>query len=446
MPDPTTPTVTPDKPVEIPPKATDKGFDFNAEIDKIATDPTAPKPPAQKPADRKPAAPKPPAPKPDDKKPVEKKPADKKATKPVEPPPEDDDYTVPDDEPTDDKPAEKPGEDDGAGEGDGEGNGSKPPEDKIETAPQLRQAYDKTKKRVAELEGELKKLRETPQNDEEREKLTKLLEAREKRLAELEEEMKFTAYEKSNEYKMKFDKPVVDAYMAGQAQAKTLKVTDPETGDERSGKPEDFVALMQTADDNEAAELAEKLFGNKAPMVLFHRMRVMELNANRLKALEEFKGTAKEREEKLQAEMAQKQEAQVKQQKALAELFHSSRDSAIEKYPELFKGIEGDEKVNELLTKGFNKVDLVFGKKGEKELTPEEKVKLHAMVRNKAGGFDALHLRFKRAQKRIAELEAKVQEFTGSQPNGGLERRGEKGKTFTASVEEEIDRLAAQNR
>ena len=323
----------------------------------------------------------------------------------------------------------------------GEENGEqKTPEKKG----QLRPLYDKLKSDYAKLEAKVKELESKPAqpaDDPEKTKLAQTLEAREKRLKELEDEFRFTNYERSGEYKEKFEQPFIDAYGAGRAKVASLNLTDAE-GNTRKGTAEDFDSFMRVTDDDAAANMAAELFGTKAAMVMYHREKVMELNSARNKALETYRkeGTAREQ---ARAEMAQKH------QKEMAGLWQKESHGAVEKYPRLFKPIDGDEKGNELLQRGFERADAAFGSPLKDEdgkpvrVSGGDLVKLHAEIRNKAGGFDrAIHLLAKE-RARVKELETKLKDFEESAPGGGdRARKSKKPMTTWDQVDEDLRKYA----
>lgn len=312
-----------------------------------------------------------------------------------------------------------------------------------EKAGKLRPLYDKLKADYAKLEAENKELKAKPAqpaDDPEKTKLQQTLETRDKRIKELEDEFKFTNYERSSEYKERFEQPFIDAYGSGRAKVASLTLTDAE-GNSRKGTPEDFDSFMRITDDDQAATVAADLFGAKAPMVMYHREKVLELNSARNKALETYRKEGTVREQA-------RTEAAQKHQKEMAGLWNKEAHGAVEKYPRLFKPIDGDEKGNELLKVGFERADAAFGSplKGEDgkpmRLSPQDMVKLHAEIRNKAGGFDrAIHLLAKE-RSRVKELETKLKEYEDSQPNGQAQRRTKKALTTWDQVDADLMKYA----
>lgn len=299
-----------------------------------------------------------------------------------------------------------------------------------EKAATLRANYDKVKsdlaameKRYKELEEKLSKPQEDPEKKELQSKLAsydKLMEAKEKKLAELDSELKFTKYERSQEYKDKYETPWVEAYTDGRNRVTQLKIKEPDVldaagdvvtpGKVRQGTEADFDTLMGIVNDDDAAEFAVKLFGNKASIVLTQREKVRDLNGARIKAIEDYRKQGSEREKQLY-------DLSKKQKDEFVSNWQKENAAAAEKYPQWFKPEEGDDKGNALLEKGFQQADKAFG--GTESMSPEEAVKLLSAVRNKAAGFDRAVYKLTQAKARIAELEEKLKAFEGSEPGDG---------------------------
>lgn len=296
---------------------------------------------------------------------------------------------------------------------------TKPPE----RAATLRANYDRLKGEYAALEKKHKELESKvskPSDDPEKKSLSEKVSAYEKKLQELNDQLRFTSYERSQDYKDKYETPFINAYATGREKVASLKIKLPDqvdsdtgevikAGDVRNGTPEDFDTLMRISNDDDAAEFASKTFGSKAPTVLYHREKVQELNASRLRALEEFKKSGAERE-KQQAEMAEKQK------KEFLDQWESANKSAVERYPAYFKPEDGDEKGNMLLEKGFQMADLAFN---SEQLPPSERVRVLSAIRNKAAGFDRMVYKNTKLQAEIKELRDKLKEFEESVPGPG---------------------------
>lgn len=322
-----------------------------------------------------------------------------------------------------------------------------PPKVKAKTlaeAKEMAQAEAKEwRAKYESLEKELSKVKDDP----EKKTLSERLEAREKRLAELEQELRYSAYERSEEYKDKYEQPFLNAYTAARSKIASLKVRDGRTVDHdgnvvsegtwRQGTPEDFDTLMRISDDETAADYAEKVFGNKASIALFHRERAQELNRQRLTAIDDYRKKGSEREK---TTLEQQKEQQTKLQETINKVWETENKTAQEKYPQWFKPEEGDEKGNTLLENGFRLADLAFS--GNGKLPPQEMAKLHSAIRNKAGGFDRLAYKLSLATKELKDLKAKLAEYEQSEPTGGVARK-QKAAAQSDDMESVLESMAS---
>lgn len=293
-----------------------------------------------------------------------------------------------------DKPTEKPGD-------------QKPPS----RAAELRTAYERTKLERDELKAKyeaassrLKELEGV--NPEE---FQKRIEAAEKRAKDYEDKLKFTNYEQSEEFQEKYRKPFIDAFSTGRARVRALKIIA-EDGTERQGTDADFDRIVQITDDGQAADLAAEIFGSKAPLVLMHREKVYERNEAMNRASEEFKKTGSERQ-KQSTEQLQKEAAH------RMDLWTKFNKQAAEKYPELFKPIEGDEEGNKLLEEGYKLADLAFS--GDNSLPPEKMVAVHSSVRNRAAAFGRVLRQSRKLQGQLKDALSELEKFKASVPGAG---------------------------
>lgn len=284
---------------------------------------------------------------------------------------------------------------------------------------QLREAYEALKAKHAQLETEhetFKKTASQPKDDPEKKELQERAERMAKRAQEYEQELKFTKYEKSEEYQDKYWKPYVNAFGTGRAEAAAIKITDAE-GNVRQGTPEDFDAYMGINDPEAAADFAERVFGKHKTTMEYYRNKVRELGQASQLAIDEYRKKGSEREKELA-------ENQSKAQKAASQFWETLNKTALEKYPALFKADDTDPKGKELLTKGFNLAERAFSdgkpmKEGDKPLNAAELLQLRSAMRNKFAAFDyQVYLR-RKAEGRIKELEAEVEQYKKSEPGAG---------------------------
>src|SRR5207247_7918703 len=160
----------------------------------------------------------------------------------------------------------------------------------------------------------------------------------------------------------------------------------------------------------EARKFANQLFGDAADDVMAHRRKVRELSDAQNKALAEAQKNSEAREKELKTQSLQ-------QQHKIATLWQDENKAWKERFPRWFSEDPEDPDGNALLAKGYEMADAAFSRNGDK--SPEEMVKLHAELRNKAAAFPKLALHLKRARERIKELEATVAEYEKSEPPGG---------------------------
>ncbi len=276
-------------------------------------------------------------------------------------------------------------------------------------APELRKAYQDLKTKHAQLQSEYETFKKTPRDDPERKTLAEKLQAAEKHRNQLDEELKHAAYERSDEFKKTYHDPFVNAYQMASEVTAQLEVTDAE-GNVRAGTAQDFDTLMQIPNAGQAKKWAEEMFGTTGAAILMNqRMEVVKVARAREAALQEARKMGAEREKS-------RLEASTAQQRALAEKWSSLNNEASEKYPQWFKEVEGDDKGNELLKKGYELADAAFN---GANLSPEKMVELHSAIRNRAAAFGRVAYQNKQQAKRISELEAKLKEYESSEPGPG---------------------------
>jgi len=188
-----------------------------------------------------------------------------------------------------------------------------------------------------------------------------------------------------------------------------MRLTDAE-GNVRQALPEDFDRIARVMDDDAAADTATELFGNKAPVVLYHRERVQELNEARQKAIEDYKKLGGEREKQWREQSAREREA-------IGKLWQQVNVEAVEKYPKWFKPSEGDDEGNRLLEEGFKLADAAFSENGG--MNPEQRVRLHSAIRNRAAGFSRVVHQNKQLAVKVKELEKALEAYKTSEPGAG---------------------------
>lgn len=299
-----------------------------------------------------------------------------------------------------------------------------PPKPALENKPKkpadfLREELDKTKKERDTLKAEVAKAKpavaEAPEYKSLQEKHEKLI----KEHSKLQEDLRFTAYERSPEFKDKFETPFNEAYAHGRSKVAALKVTDPGTGEPRPGKPEDFDAIMSLPED-QALEMIDSLFGSgsRGQIVTLARERVLEKFGARKAALEEAGKNLGEREK-------QTNEFYTALNGEVSKLWekHTKAETIPEKHRKHLTPAEGDDVEKQKLEQGYQQVDRTAKENArDPNLTPEQRegiIGRAAAMRNRAAAYPLLVHRITAKDARIAELEAELKSFKDSEPGAG---------------------------
>lgn len=314
------------------------------------------------------------------------------------------------------KPVEKPKE------------GAEDPAKPVKTA-ELRVAYEKTKEslktreaEIAKLKADLKLAQESPRDDPEKSTLLGKVEEFEKRSKALEERLRLVDYQQSEEFVKDHVKPWHDAWKRAESEIQELTI-ELEDGTSRPATVQDLVALsnMKLGD---ARKYAKQMFGDGSDEVMAHLRKLRDLSDAQQTALAEAKT-------KSETHFKQRAEQTLQERQKVAKLWKDENKAWRSKFPKWFQPADGDQEANDLLAKGYEMADRAFSRNGQ--TSPEDQVKLHAEMRNKAAAFPRIALELKRARSRIKELEKSVAEFEDSEPPAG-----EGGKPRTDKTTDDI--------
>lgn len=282
-------------------------------------------------------------------------------------------------------------------------------------AAELRTAYEKSKEtiktkdaEITRLQNELKAAKSTPVDDPEKKTLAEKLQAVEKRKAELEQQIQFVDYQKSEEFQTKYKKPYESAWAKAVSEVSQLTMSL-EDGTTRKATAADILNLANAPLD-QLDEAAERMFGKSSARVIRHVEKIRELADAQTQAVTEAEKNA-------ETHYKEQQTQSLQQQQKMATLWQDENKAWQEKFPRWFKPEDGDEKGNELLAKGYAMADAAFSSNGNH--TPEQRVKLHAELRNKAAAFPKVAYKLKEARTRIKELEKSLAEYENSEPKAG---------------------------
>lgn len=276
--------------------------------------------------------------------------------------------------------------------------------------------------RALEIEKELDAIRKGSYPKEVQEKLSKA----ESRAKELEDEIRFVSYEKSAEFKDKFDAPYVNAWNDALSELGELTVTGPDQQPRAFGA-QDIMDLVNLPL-QKARELADSLYGHFANDVMAHRTKIKDLFKKRGLALDEAKKSGAAREQQ-QREQHQKTYTEISEQ-VKTHWERSNADALADPANgQFFKPVEGDEHWNQRLAKGFELVDRAFAESPlDPKLNAEQRaavVKRHAAVRNRAAAFGPLKYKLSKVEAENAALKKELEQFRGSEPDLGGQRQAQ---------------------
>lgn len=302
----------------------------------------------------------------------------------------------------------------------------------------------KYKSEVEQLQGRVRQLESapSPNQSEETTAIMQELVATKKQLEQYEHDIRLTKYERSDEYRTKYQAPYQQAVKRAYAEVKELLAYSPNPnfdeaeGEsasnqrfiERTATPADFDEIYQLPT-GQAIKRAKQLFGDAAMSVIGHRSKIKELAESAYSAVEEYKAKGGEQETRTRAEQAQREVA-------MQQMFGAARMAYGKKAPEVFLPREGDEEGNLLLTKATAFADAVFG--GNDGLTPVQIAARDARAHSWIAAYPRIVRDLKKAQTELAEMKATVESLRASGP-GKPAPTTEKVPATSKSWEEEFD-------
>jgi len=255
-----------------------------------------------------------------------------------------------------------------------------------------------------------------------------------KRNEELEQHIRFVAYEKSQEYVDKYQKPYEEAWARAISGLKGLKVqfTDPNSQEvtARDLTPQD-IASLATMDPAAARLEIKNRFPEDAAEVRGYVDKIRDLASAQNSALEQQKTKG-----------GDWQNQQVEQAKAVHEtnnkLWLQFSKEAQEKH-EFLRPAEGDDERNMKLEKATAFVQRALASKAnDPKLTEEQRaqvIKEHVAVRNRAIAYSVLMHENKALKAQLAEREAALKAFEDSGPTDGNGKGKQGGPSGDVTIE-----------
>lgn len=256
--------------------------------------------------------------------------------------------------------------------------------------------------RVKELESGSAK----PADDPEKKALSERLTKAEQRAKELEDEFRYVNYEKSTEFREKYQQPYENLQKQLQSEALEL-IVETADGSARSLTAEEFWNVATQPDLNSAVKAARELFPDepdKRNILLDYRKQIKRSWETMNAAKQEYRTKGAEREQQKQqqlAELSQKEKAE----------YQTEVEALAEQNPQYFKPGE-DAKENEIREKAEKVVDAALD-------SDKPNLKHVARIRQAAIAFPIVKARLEKALARTAELEAKIAEYEKSTPAAG---------------------------
>ena len=266
-------------------------------------------------------------------------------------------------------------------------------------------------KQLTQLNHKIRELESRQPQHADTKALTEELASTKKRLEEYEGELKVTRYERSGEYKEKYEKPYQNAVRNAYNEVQELLVTvpnpnDPENPQERQATVQDFDEVYQLPL-GQATKVAKQKFGDAASIVIQHVKAIKDAKKAAFTAIEEHKGKA--------AEFEQQQTAQQKMvEEGRSRMFGEAVNAIVEKYKDLFGERDGDTAWNEALAKGRHMADLAFSDR--QGLTPTQSAILDAQIHARVSAFPGLRAENTKLKAERDALAKEIEELRGSSP------------------------------
>lgn len=303
------------------------------------------------------------------------------------------------------------------------------PLEQLTTPKQLREAFERTRKKNLELETQVKQAAALEEKLKQLEAanvngpLTEQIETLQKRIEEYESKLRVSDYTKSEEFQEKHVKPLELAFKTATDLLKELPV-QMEGGTERPATEADLRHLL-SLNPSAAHKTAVELFGNFGGAEVMNSYReIRRLDRTRQEALNNAHIAAEEAARRAAVE------AETSHAKSMS-VYTQSRAKLLEEYPDLFGERADDAEGNALVQRQRASIESLL--KGE-GLTPEERIKGSARVHEQAANYPRALLDLKRAREETESLRKRLAAYEQSDPG-----ETDLGGTSPAPKNEEYD-------
>lgn len=257
-----------------------------------------------------------------------------------------------------------------------------------------------------------------PKTEQERQQLATKLADLEKKYTEASSELQFANYERSPEYKDKYEKPYQDAITRAHRDVSELSVTEEDRSQqpdengkyptkERPAKAEDFDQIYSMPL-GAATKLAAKKFGPEAvSIVMNHRATIRQAAEAAVNALNTWKENSTKRQKDMETQTIQTRER-------VSSLWTTVNADIKAKNKDLFDEHPDDKEWNEALAKGTQMADSYFSDRSNQ--TVEQRVVFDAHIRNRIAAFPALVSENRRVKAQLEQANKDLAALRGSAP------------------------------
>lgn len=273
------------------------------------------------------------------------------------------------------------------------------------------------KDRFGDAQAEIAKLRTEGLAPAEKQEYLTRIEKAEAKLKEYDDEIRHVRYEKSTEFKEKYQAPYEAAWKRAMDEIGELTLPNPD-GSQRAVTPQDLLELVNLPL-GKARAVADELYGPFADDVMTHRKEIKRLADDQSAALKDAKENGAKRE-KERVEMQTKSQLEVSE--TIQKTFKAALASASEnkEISEFFQPKEGDEAWNKSLEEGKQMFKAMYQEPDDPKLSAKERAELveaHAAIFNRSAAFGPMRRLIKSLRKELADVKKENEGFKGSRPD-----------------------------
>ncbi len=267
-------------------------------------------------------------------------------------------------------------------------------------------------KELEEVKARLRQLEsQPPRQQADNSALAQQLQAANQRIEQYEHDLRLTKYERSGEYRDKYEKP--------------------DNPKERAATQSDFDEVYSLPL-GQATKLAKQKFGDASGIVLQHLEKIRDHMESAFAAVEQYKNQGSEQEKMTQAQAAQREAG-------MAQMFTQATQSYAKKFSEMVSPRDGDTEGNDLLTKGQQFASFVFA--GNENLNPVDVVRRDARAYSWLSAYPRLARDVKSLKTQLSEAQKTIESLKSSgpgKPKPSSETAPSPAKTWESAFDEAV--------